>query len=179
MKAADKPVEEGEDVEMESPVKEEVKEEETEFEVGPIMNNDEALNKAQTWINHNKPGEGYEFTGEWQTREGTSFCKFRQEKSDGLIRKFYFIYDPVVPEMGKCEWDNKWGPVKVHCPCGKASYCCEEHMQKDEQYHKNTCTYQEQLDLATMFTGVKVAGAANGVMGLNNLGNTCYMNSAI
>ena len=30
-----------------------------------------------------------------------------------------------------------------------------------------------------MFTGQKVPGAANGVMGHQNLGNTCYMNSAI
>ena len=82
------------------------------------MNNNEAQSKAQTWIGLNKPDEGYEFTGEWQSRGGTSYCKFRQEKPDGKIRNFNFTFDPVVPAMGKCDWDSKWGPVKLHCPCG-------------------------------------------------------------
>jgi hypothetical protein len=87
------------------------------------MNNNEAASKAQAWLDLNKPGEGYEFTGEWQSRLNTSYCKFRQQKADGKVRMFYFTYDPVMPQMGKCDFDNKWGPIKIHCPCGTVSYC--------------------------------------------------------
>ena len=37
------------------------------FEVGPIWNNAEAAQKANAWINRNRPGEGWKFTGEWNT----------------------------------------------------------------------------------------------------------------
>eukprot|EP01051_Picozoa_sp_SAG22_P001522 SAG22_NODE_61_length_23387_cov_34.380582_10_plen_1134_part_00 len=48
------------------------------FEVGPIWNNVEAADKANAWIEANKPGEGYAFTGEWWSvvQDRTSFCQF-------------------------------------------------------------------------------------------------------
>jgi len=105
------------------------------------MNNAEAANKAQTWISHNKPDEGFEFTGEWYSSGGTSFAKFKKVASDGKKRNFYFIYDKIAPALGKCEYDNKQGPITVHCPCGKASYCSQNHMDMDERYHQNNCSY--------------------------------------
>eukprot|EP01052_Picozoa_sp_SAG31_P007919 SAG31_NODE_388_length_16371_cov_5.228982_6_plen_1081_part_00 len=46
------------------------------FEVGPIWDNVEAADKANAWIEQNKPGEGYKFTGQWNSEGGTSFCEF-------------------------------------------------------------------------------------------------------
>ena len=44
------------------------------FCVGPIWNNNEAKTKADKWIGANKPGQGWKFTGHWNSRGGTSYC---------------------------------------------------------------------------------------------------------
>ena len=54
--------------------KEELPKEYENFCVGPIWGNYEAKTKADAWINKTKPGEGWGFTGQWNSRAGTSYC---------------------------------------------------------------------------------------------------------
>ena len=49
-------------------------EEKTNFCVGPIWGNYEAAEKANRWIEENKQGEGWHFTGHWNSEGGTSYC---------------------------------------------------------------------------------------------------------
>jgi hypothetical protein len=66
----------------------ELKQEKREFDVGPIWNNDEAAAKVEEWLRQNKQDEGWEFTGEWQSRSdlarddggNTSFAVCAQKK---------------------------------------------------------------------------------------------------
>ena len=48
------------------------------FSVGPIWGGYEAQAKADAWLEANKPGEGWEFTGQWWSNGGTSFCACRR-----------------------------------------------------------------------------------------------------
>jgi hypothetical protein len=46
------------------------------FCVGPIWNDGEASKKANAWIKAEKPGEGWEWTGQWWSKGGTSYCQY-------------------------------------------------------------------------------------------------------
>ena len=48
------------------------------FDVGPIYRNCEAAAKATVWIEQNKPGDSYSFTGQWWNKDDgtTSYCQF-------------------------------------------------------------------------------------------------------
>jgi ubiquitin len=58
------------------------------FDVGPIWSNDEAEAKASAWLKENKPGSSYVFTGEWNSKDGTSYCKFRFADGDKARRVY-------------------------------------------------------------------------------------------
>ena len=68
--------------------------------------------------------------------------------------------------------------MKIKCACKKVFYCDERCRKKDEHYHLPNCDALDDIDLNTVdFT--PEPGARHGLVGLQNLGNTCYMNSAL
>ncbi len=51
-------------------------------------------------------------------------------------------------------------------------------MEKDKRFHKDKCSSQADDELNNL-TIEKINNSKNGKVGLQNLGNTCYMNSAV
>jgi len=79
---------------------------------------------------------------------------------------------------GKCEGCYSYGVLKVMCACKKVSYCNENCRHKDEYYHLKDCDAVPELDMNSV-SFKPGPGARMGVVGLSNLGNTCFMNSAL
>ena len=59
-------------------------------------------------------------------------------------------------------------------------YCDQDCLDKDVIYHKGNCHIQTDTELKIDNEDVKMTSMSyKGVIGLVNLGNTCYMNSSI
>jgi len=100
------------------------------------------------------------------------------ELKDPESKEFMFIFKKVVIlGKGKCEYCFTFKPMTCQCACEEVQYCSEECMKKDTKFHIDKCkkAYQVEKD----FKIEKKAGARNGLTGLQNLGNTCFMNSSI
>lgn len=92
--------------------------------------------------------------------------------------KFTFYYKPVkILAYGKCEYCYTHKPLTVQCECKEVKYCNEECMWKDEKFHHDKC--KKKYQIAKDFKIVKKENAWMGLTGLQNLGNTCFMNSSI
>lgn len=65
----------------------------------------------------------------------------------------------------------------VQCRCEEVKYCSDECLKKDERFHVDKCNAP--IDVVNDGPFEKKARARNGLTGLQNLGNTCFMNSSI
>ena len=99
------------------------------------------------------------------------------EESSGTDQRFIFQYNKNVI-YAKCEGCLTIKELTVDCVCKKVKYCNEDCRFKDESYHLKNCDALYEIDFASI-KYKPLEGARNGITGLTNLGNTCYMNSAL
>lgn len=100
------------------------------------------------------------------------------ETASAQTKRFIFHYEKIeILGYGKCEYCYSHKPLVVECRCKEVQYCSDECMKKDERFHVDKCNAPIEFDNESPFE--KKARARNGLTGLQNLGNTCFMNSSI
>jgi len=80
--------------------------------------------------------------------------------------------------IGICEWCNRRNQLKVPCVCKRVRYCDEDCLEKDKRFHTPNCSAQADGELNAVQMQ-KSRNAKDGLVGLSNLGNTCYMASSL
>ena len=69
--------------------------------------------------------------------------------------------------------------MRVECKCKRVRYCDEACRQKDEHFHLRNCSAAADNELKQVTIAKRARNTKDGLVGLQNLGNTCYMNSAM
>ena len=83
------------------------------------------------------------------------------------------------PDEDKCEGCFKMKKLTHPCGCKKVGYCSASCQEKDIQYHSKYCTYIEEQELNKKIDMTMTPSSSKGLVGLTNLGNTCFMNSCL
>lgn len=68
--------------------------------------------------------------------------------------------------------------LTVICKCNRVRYCDEDCMERDKRWHLPVCSAVADGQLKSLSFETK-SSAKKGIVGLSNLGNTCYMNSSL
>jgi len=88
--------------------------------------------------------------------------------------KFIFRYRRNV-RPGVCPACNLHKFLVCSCSCELVSYCSEQCRDSDKAFHSQICPH---VGIGEVKIAKKM-DAKNGVVGLANMGNTCYLNSAL
>lgn len=108
---------------------------------------------------------------------------FEIEKTDILIvemnsdpnsnQDWLFQEEKIVTKKTNCDFCRKYGIFNICCDCKDVWYCSKKCLLQDRNYHVNQCL-KKQVDKFTYSTRSK-----KGLVGLSNLGNTCFMNTSL
>lgn len=78
---------------------------------------------------------------------------------------------------GYCEECVEKKPLTISCVCKEVVYCTNKCRTNDQAFHYNTC--ERAFDSDDDEESEKISLELQPTAGLENLGNTCYMNSTI
>ena len=78
------------------------------------------------------------------------------------------------PKIGRCEHCYTDKPLINFCKCKQVFYCSESCKKKDQNNHAQKCSFGTDLSMYK-----QTSDSNMGLTGLQNLGNTCFMNSGI
>lgn len=81
--------------------------------------------------------------------------------------------------IGSCEYCNKTNIMRSTCKCKNVKYCDDECLEKDKRFHVDKCSAMADGVLGMDDNEEISENSKKGLVGLSNLGNTCYMNSSI
>jgi len=125
------------------------------------------------------PGQSLEpLVGSMITLEDKDFSNclvFVEIAAPDFVFKFRKQAKVVV---GKCEFCNNRNILEIHCGCKRVAYCNESCKERDLRFHLPNCPLLADKELKD-FTVQRSPDSKNGIVGLRNLGNTCYMNSSL
>ena len=79
---------------------------------------------------------------------------------------------------GVCQGCRKTNKLSVFCSCKYAAYCSSDCKTRDKYTHKGRCPNQAESDDDDEPLTLN-ADSKKGMVGLGNLGNTCFMNSGL
>ena len=79
-------------------------------------------------------------------------------------------------KRGKCEFCMQKKVLRVSCKCKEVFYCSQSCLQRDRPYHENRCKAQFELENEEV---EESENSLKGLVGLTNLGNTCFMNTSL
>lgn len=81
--------------------------------------------------------------------------------------------------IGVCEYCNKKNIMRAICKCKNVRYCDEDCLERDKRFHVEKCSAMADGELQQDDMEAATEGSKQGLVGLANLGNTCYLNSSI
>jgi ubiquitin C-terminal hydrolase len=87
-----------------------------------------------------------------------------------------FEVKQIEIKEGKCENCNFRKALKYFCVCKEVGYCSQACKDRDEYYHLRNCKRSFKLDDDNLKLA---ANSRKGLVGLQNLGNTCFMNTSL
>lgn len=77
----------------------------------------------------------------------------------------------------KCDWCSVVKYLKINCICKEVWYCSETCKTRDTTYHEDRCRKRFELEQSKLSDFNPKS--RKGLVGLQNLGNTCFMNTSL
>ena len=103
-------------------------------------------------------------------------AEFREKSTDSFAFK-YRKGEKLT--TGTCEYCGNKSILRSFCKCKVVKYCNDDCKRKDRKYHEPKCSAQADGELQMNDEGRMSDDSCKGLVGLANLGNTCYMSSSI
>ena len=75
-----------------------------------------------------------------------------------------------------CEWCRNRKLCRYPCICKDVWYCTQTCKERDMRFHEDKCKKKWEIEDVTL---KKIESSKLGIVGLSNLGNTCFMNTAL
>ena len=101
-----------------------------------------------------------------------------------IVGSFFIKSSKTKYKISECDNESckSRGIMTKSCECEKKYYCSEKCKNLDKKYHEEECSellLKYFLDINKSKSNIITGESLIGIKGIRNIGNTCYMNTAI